>query len=154
MDIKESNRIIGVVTFLIGLIIIISAIPILIGFISYNSHRNIFINFQSYIYFDLVVLAITLFLFSYFIIKPITTFKGKKILTLITMIFGGVLVVFPLIGLGFLLPNFSDCYFEGPFIYFIIIVISFLVLLIPGIILFIHGWYLRKISIHGNKGNI
>ena len=144
MDIKERNIIIGVVTFFIGFITIISIVPLLISFISYNSHRNIFINYQSYFYLDLAVLAITLFLFSYFIIKPIETLKGKKILTLVTMIFGGVLVVFPLIGLGFLLPNFSDCYFEGPFIYFIIVVILFLVLLIPGIILLNHGWYLRK----------
>lgn len=144
MDIKERNITIGVVTFFIGLIIIISVVPLLISYISYHSHRNIFIFSQSYSYFDLIILAITLFLFSYFIIRPIKTLKGKKILTIVTMTFGGVLVVFPLIGLGFLLPNFLDCYLEGPFIYFMIEVIFLLVLLIPGIILFIHGWYLRK----------
>jgi len=41
---------------------------------------NIFINPQIYIYLDLVVLAITLFLNTYFIIKPIKTLCSFKAL--------------------------------------------------------------------------
>jgi hypothetical protein len=144
MDIKERNIIIGVVIFFIGFITIISIVPILIGLIIYSSHFNIliFIDFQIYIYFDLVVLAITLLLYAYFIVRPIKSLKGKKILAIVTMIFGGVLVVIPLIGTGFQLYRFLDSYLMHPQI--IIGQIFLFALLLPGIILFIHGWYMRK----------
>jgi hypothetical protein len=148
MDIKERNGIIGIVTFFIGLIIIISITPYLIFQIlwhnQHSSHQNMFTNPMNYLFFDLGFLAFTLFLYTYFIIIPIKTLKGKKILTIVTMIFGGVLVVIPLIGIGFLLPDFLDYYLDSFFIYFLMGLIPLLVLLIPGIILFIHGWYMRK----------
>ena len=103
-----------------------------------------FTNPLNYLSFDLDVLAITLFLYTYFIIIPIKTLKGKKILTIVTMIFGGVLVVLPLIGICILLPQFFPCYLDGFFFNFLMVLIPHLVLLILGIILFIHGWYMRK----------
>jgi len=148
MDIKERNRIIGVITFFIGLIIIVFLIPIFISFSNFSLSyvlRYLFISYSGYLYLDLLVLAITLFFYSFFMLRTIKTLKGRKNLAIVAMSVGVVLVVFPLIGIGFLLPGFLYFLLDGfMYINFMFALIPLLALLIPGIVLFIHGWYMRK----------
>ena len=147
MDIKERNRIIGVITFFIGLIIIVFLIPIFISFSDFSLSyvlRYLFIGYSGYLYLDLLVLAITLFFYSFFMLRPIKTLKGRKNLAIVAMSVGVVLVVFPLIGIGFLLPGFFYFLLDGFILFFMMALIPLLALLIPGIVLFIHGWYIRK----------
>ena len=147
MDIKERNRIIGVITFFIGLIIIVFLIPIFISFSDFSLSyvlRYLFIGYSGYLYLDLLVLAITLFFYSFFMLRPIKTLKGRKNLAIVAMSVGVVLVVFPLIGIGFLLPGFLYFLLDGFILFFMMALIPLLALLIPGIVLFIHGWYIRK----------
>lgn len=57
------------------------------------------------------------------------------------MIFGVVLVVIPIVGYGML---FSGSLEWIPYFIIIMVVLPFILLLIPGIILFIYGWHWRK----------
>ena len=143
MDEKERNRIMGVVTFFIGLILLIVVLPILTGF---SIISFIFMGSQDCLILDIFVLVIALFLYTYLMIRPIKTLKGKKILAIVAMIFGGVLVVFPLVGIGILFSGSLEWISYGPkFINtMVVVVLPFVLLLMPGIILFIHGWQLRK----------
>lgn len=86
---------------------------------------------------DLFVLLFTLFLYGCFMIKPMNTLSGKKNLATGTLILGGILVVLPIIGMvytSFILFGYS--------FYYILSLIPYLVLLIPGVALFMHGWFL------------
>ncbi len=146
MDKKERNRIMGVVTFFIGFIIIIIELPFLFNFSSYSLLLGLFLGDNNCFFLALFVLAITLFLYAYFMIRPIKSLRGKKNLGIVAMIFGGVLVILPLIGIAIVfLPDSLESYIPFFFLHNILGgVIPYLGLLIPGIILFIHGWYMRK----------
>jgi len=78
-------------------------------------------------------------------LRPVKTLKARKILAVGVMSFGGVLLVFPLIGIGLMLPSLPYILSEGGFIVFWLMGMApLLAILIPGVILVIHGWYLRK----------
>jgi len=145
MNIKKRNKIIGIVAFLIVLIVIIIVIPILIRLSSHYYTLWFDIVARACLSLDEFVLAIALILGIYFIIRRRKSLKGKKNLILIEMIFGSVIVVFPLIGIGFLLHGFLDWYSLGSLLdIWMISGIPLLVAAILGIILLIHGWHQRK----------
>ena len=141
MDIREGNRLNAVISFFIGLIIMIYLIPVFFGYSSYNLS---YVYPYFYLFLGLLFLAIALFLYSYFMIRPVSTLKGRKILVIGAMSFGLVLMVFPLIGIGIILSSLPDVSSISLLYLWFIILIPFIVLLITGIIFFMHGWYLRK----------
>lgn len=147
MDTKARIISIVVISFFIGLIIIAFLIPLFMYsfiFHSYKNFRHLFMSYNFYIFLDLFVLVIILFLYLYYLIRPIKTLNGKKTLTIIEMILGGILVIFPLIGIGVLSSSFLSIYLEGFFLFYLVGLLFYCFLLIPGTILFIHGWHLRK----------
>jgi hypothetical protein len=78
-------------------------------------------------------------------LRPVKTLKARKLLAIGVMSFGGVLLVFPLIGIGIMLPGLPYVLSEGFFIVFWLMgLVPLLVVLIPGVLFFMHGWYLRK----------
>lgn len=135
MEIKERNTIIGFTSFLGGIVIMMFVIPYLIS-------PSLFLSFFGIIIMDLFILANTLFLFGVFLIKPIKTLKGKENLAQGTMIIGGVLIVLPLIGIGYMIFTILPIFMF--FWYYMIEIIPLILLLIPGIALFIHGWFLNQ----------
>jgi len=143
MDTINENRIKGVVSFVIGLaiLLLLSSINLLYP---YRNLIQFLIDIQWYLFLDLFVLAITLFLYAYFIIKPIKTLKGKKKLVIVARIFGGVLVVFPLIGIVIWSSSFMASYLEGFLALHIIGMLFYLLFLIPGIIFFLYARGLRE----------
>jgi len=144
MDIKERNRLIAVTSFFVGFIIIIYLTPQFIVYSRYDLSR-VLINSYFYMFLNLLFLAIALFFYSYFILRPVKTLKGRKYLALGVMSFGGILLVFPLIGFGIMLPSLPYAISEGGFIVFWLMGSApLLAVMIPGVILFMHGWYLRK----------
>ena len=143
MDIRERNRLIAVTSFFIGLIILMYTIPYLIMYSRYNL-SYVFLNSYFYLFLDLLFLAIALFFFSYFMLRPVKTLKVRKTLAKGAMSFGGVLLVFPLIGIGIMLPGLPYILSEGFLPLLLIGLTPLFVVLIPGVLLFMHGWYLRK----------
>ena len=136
MEIKERNAIIGVILFIVGLILIIYLIPMYL--FSFFSPLQIFLSPYGYLCLDIFVLLITLLFYGYFMIKPINTLRGQKNLAIGAMVLGGILVILPVIGIVltlFILIRYSFRY--------MIALIPFLLVLIPGIILYMHGWFLK-----------
>lgn len=147
MDTKARLISIVAISFFIGLISIVYLIPqFMYSFIfhSYKNFRHLFMSYNFYIFLDLFVLVIILFLYLYYLIRPIKTLNGKKSLTIIEMVLGGILVIFPLIGIGVLSSSFLSIYLEGFFLFYLIGLLFYCFFLIPGTILFIHGWHLLK----------
>ena len=141
MDIRERNRLIAVTSFFIGLIILMYIIPYLIV---YSRYYLFFLNPYFYMFLDLFCLAFTLFVYSYFMLRPVKTLKGRKYLTIGVMSFGGVLIVFPMIGICLSFSGLLYILSEGFLPLLLIGLTPLLVVLIPGVLLFMHGWHLRK----------
>ena len=138
MEIKERNTIIGAISLIFGVILILYTLP----WFEYIFKLNALLFSYTYIFLDLFVLAITVFIYAYFLTKPTRTLKGKQILAISAMVFGLVLVILPMIGIGVQIYEITSySYFSY---YMIIYVMPFLVLLIPGVALLLHGWFLRK----------
>ncbi|MFX1389507.1 MAG: hypothetical protein ACFE9Z_05525 [Promethearchaeota archaeon] len=140
MEIRERNVIIGVISFIIGLILIMTLIPSFISFFYFSS--NIFLNPFTYIMFDILTLAVTLFFYAYFIIRPVRTPKGRENLAVAAMSFGVLLIMLPLISIGF--EIFTASYYYGFPFYALVMMIPYLLLIIPGVALLIHGYYMQK----------
>jgi len=141
MEIKKGNTKIGAISIIIGVILIFYTLPWLTSPYGVFS-TNAFLNYYTYIYLDLFVLAITIFIYAYFLIKPTRTLKGKQNLAISAMVFGLVLVILPMIGIGVQIYSMTSYgYFSS---YMIIYVMPLIVMLIPGVALLIHGWFLRK----------
>ena len=144
MDVRERIKLIVVTSFFIGLIVLLFiGLTIIIVY----SHYNLSIvlpNPYFYLYLELLFLAITWFFSFYFNLRPVSTLKGRNNLAIGVMSFGGVLLVFPLIGIGLMLFGLPYIILEGFLIFWLIGLIPLLVGLIPGVPLFMHGWYLRK----------
>lgn len=67
--------------------------------------------------------------------------KGKEYLAKGTLIIGGVLIILPLIGAGYQIFVYLQ-YLSMMFV--LMEIIPFIILLIPGVALFIHGWFLHQ----------
>jgi hypothetical protein len=149
MERRERNTIVGVISIIIGLIFILYLIPtISLLFFSPYSPFNISAFFTSstgYLFMYLFVFVITIFLFGFFLIRPTKTTRGRSNLAIGALVFGGILVVLPVIGMGFSM-FYSAVLLGGYSIYYIALVTQSLVLLIPGVIILIHGSFLRKKS--------
>ncbi|MCJ7649409.1 MAG: hypothetical protein MUP85_12405 [Candidatus Lokiarchaeota archaeon] len=147
MNTINEKRIKGIVSFVIGLVIIFYFIPLssfsLFSYLfMFPNHYliKLFFDLRWYLFLDLLVLAITLFLYTFFIIKPIKTLKGRKNLVIVALIFGVVVVVSPLFGI--VLMSFT--LFEGFLANFILGMFIYLLFLIPGIIYFKYANFLRE----------
>lgn len=99
-------------------------------------------SFFTTIFINLFVLTNTLFLYSVFLIRPIKTLKGKKNLAKGAMIIGGILIILPLIGMLYILFTLFQVFMLS--ILYLTEIIPFILLLIPGVVLFIHRWFLYK----------
>jgi hypothetical protein len=139
MDIEE--RIISIVGISIIIAIILTGYLIPVSIYSYNNAFNLFRLKNGALFWDLFILVIVLFLSMYFIIRPIKTLDKKKNLTIVGMIFGAILVVLPLIIIGMsFFYSFLWMYLDGFLLLFLLGLFFYLLLLIPGVILFGFGW--------------
>ena len=141
MDVKERNRLIAVTSLIIGLVILMYIIPYLIV---QPHYYRFFSDPYFYMFIGLLFLAIALFFYSYFMLRPVKTLKGRKYLAIGVISFGGVLIAFPLIGISFVLFGLLYVLSEGFLPLLLMGLIPLLVVLIPGVLLFMHGWYMRK----------
>jgi len=142
MDIKER-----IVSVLVISFFIVSILIVLINRgIRYNNFLDLFnLGFSGYILLEYFVLINVLCLILYFLLRPIKTLRGKRNLTTAAIIFGGILILFPLIGIGiFTYKDFLEMYLDGFLLFYLAGLFFYCVLLIPGVILFIFGWYWRK----------
>ena len=144
MEIKERNRIIRVISFFTGLFLI--GFTIVVFMIPYNDLVYIFTDPGGYFILDLLFLIFTMFFYVYFKERPVKTLKGKKTFALVAMVFGGILVVLPLIGTSLFLykHSFLEFYLDGLLLLYLIPLVPLLLLIIVGVILLIYGLHLRK----------
>jgi MFS family permease len=146
MDVKKRNRIIGIFVFFLALIIVLTVVPI---FIKLSSHYYTILFYAvglGCLYLNIFVLIVALFIVIYYIIRSRKSLKRKKTLSIIEMIFGCVIIVLSLIGIGFLLHGFLDWVVLGSLPTILItLVIPLLVLAIPGILLLVHARYIRNV---------
>lgn len=141
---KDAEIVIGVISFLIGLLLINYLITQFHLYFPYG--LNAFVDYRGYRYSYFCVLALTFFLIPYFIIRQIRTINGRRKLTVAEMICGGILVVFILFGIGFITYNdFVRLYLDDFLGFNFFEVCLNIVLLLPGVILLIHGWAWRSI---------
>jgi len=77
-------------------------------------------------------------------LRPVKTLKARKTLAIGVMSLGGILLVFPLIGIGLMLSGLLYVLLEGFLVFWLVGLVPLLVALIPGVLLFKHGLYLRK----------
>jgi len=142
MKIKERNAIFAILSFVAGAFLLIITVHILIVTVLYNPSYG-FSRLYGYLFIDLLILAIPLFFYAHFLLKPMKTLRGKKILARGAMIFGGILIFFLIVGIGFEL-NYRFFYgYDFSVIDSLNIALCF-VILMPSIILLIQGWLLRK----------
>ena len=140
----KRNRIITLVILVLGLILIVGVFPILLQNVRYYSFWYSGVGMVC-LALEEFILMVALVLCVYFIIKPRKTLKGKKNLTKIELIFGGIIIYLSLIGIGFLLYGFPIWYTIGSLSYFIMeLLIPLLLCFIPGIVIFIHRYFLQK----------
>ena len=144
MEIKERNTIIGAISLIISVILILYILPVFSNphFFSIDA----LLRLDTYLFLDMIVLAITMLLYAYFLIKPTRTLKGKQNLAISAMVFGLVLVILPIIASGIGIYSYiTSPYFNYSYIsYALMIVMPSVVMLIPGVALLIHGLFLRK----------
>jgi len=144
MDVRERIKLIVVTSFFIGLFVLFFiGLTIIIVYSHYNL-SNILTNPYFYLYLELLFLAIAWFFSFYFKLRPVSTLKGRKTLAIGVMSFGGVLLVFPLIGIGLMVFGLPYILLEGFLIFWLPGLIPLLMALIPGVLFIMHGWYLRK----------
>lgn len=131
---------------LIVLIIVITVVPIFIRLSSPYYTILLYAVGLGSLNLNLFVLVIALAVVIYFFIRSRKSLKRKKTLALIELIFGSVICVLSIVGIGFLLHGFLEWYGLGSLSTIVItLVIPLLVVAIPGVIFLIHRRYLRKI---------
>lgn len=146
MDVKKRNRIIGIVAFFLTLIVVLTVLPIFVRLSSHYYNILFYTVGLGCIDINIFVLFVAFFVVIYFIIRSRKSLKRRKTLAIIEMIFGYVIIVLSLIGIGFLLHGFLEWAVLGSLpIIFITLVIPLLVLAIPGILLLCHARHIRKI---------
>ena len=144
MDVREKIKLIAVTSFFIVLFILFFiGLTIIIVYSGYNL-SYVLPNPYFYLYLELLFLVIAGFFSSYFQLRPVKTLKARKKFAIKVMSFGGIILIFPLIGIGFMLLSLPYILSEGFLILFLFGLIPLLVALIPGVLLVIHGWYKRK----------
>ncbi len=144
MDRREKNTIIGVISIFVGIIFMLYLILMTSLFFSPYYVVNPFTSSLGYLFLYLFVFVITIFLFGFFLIRPTQTTRGRSNLAIGALVFGGILVVLTLIGMGFNM-FYSSVLFGFP-LYYITLMIPSLVMLIPGVVIIVHGAFLRKKS--------
>jgi len=140
MEKREKNLITGVTVAVMGVILILYSMNVII-YMFYNP-IFVFMTSSGYFYLDLFILAIASFIYAYYMVKPALTLKGKNRLAKIALVVGIVSVVFPIIGMC-LEAFYSSAYFGFSF-YIMGFFIPYLIILIPGLALTIHGKFLLK----------
>ena len=140
MEKREKNVITGVIVAMIGVIIILYSSNVII--ILFIAPYFLFMTSQGYFYLNLFIIAIASFVYAYFMIKPSITLKGKKRLAKITLVVGLVLLTFPIIGM-FLEVYYSSAYYGFSF-YILGFLVPYLIVMIPGFALSIHGYFWAK----------
>ena len=140
IGIKAKKVIFIIISMIFGVYILSLAIPTLLMTISFNV-LLIFISSYGYLLLDLIFIAITLFLSAFFLIKPIKTLEGRRKLTRLMIITGVILILLPLITLSF------DIYYTYKYMFSLDLFFNLVLdqlLLMFGVIVFIHGWFSKK----------
>jgi len=138
MESREKNLIIGAITAVMGVILILYSMNIII-YMLYNP-IFVFMTPSGYLYLTLFIIAIASFIYAYYMIKPVKTLKGKRGLAKIALVTGIVLILFPIIGMC-LEAFYSSAYFGFSF-YIMGFFIPYLIVIIPGLALTIHGKFM------------
>jgi len=153
MEIQERNSIIISISFIVGLFLVIYPLRILLIMIFSINPIYSFLHSFGYLTLDLLTLVINLFLYTYFLKKPIKNLRRKKVLAIGTIIIGAILILFPGIAIGF---EIYDIYFYYRIYYYYWIYLELilsLLLLLPGVVIFVYGLTLKK-SLKSEKRNI
>jgi hypothetical protein len=146
MDLNKRNKILGIIFLLAAIIIIIIVVPIFIRLSSPYYTLLLYAFGLGCLNINLFVLVIALVMFIYFFIRSRNSLKRKKTLTLIELIFGGIICALSIVGIGFLLHGFSVWYGLGSLPTIVITsVIPLLVVAFPGVLFLIHRKHLKKI---------
>ncbi|MFX1525620.1 MAG: hypothetical protein ACFFCC_19085 [Promethearchaeota archaeon] len=141
MERKEKNSIIGGISLIIGVIILLCMIPSsIVVFYSVAAFLSAYI----YLWLDGLVLGIFMILYAIFMIRPAKTISRKQNLGLAAMIFGLILIILPIVGIGIQIYSYSILY--GFSYVSIVVSIPFLIITIPGIAVLVHGRFLLKRS--------
>lgn len=134
MNQREKNIITGVTVGVLGVNVILFSLNNLIEM--FQDPLTFFTTSSGYMSLDLFVLAITSFMYAYFMIIPAKTLKGKNWLAKIAFILGIILVIIPIIGI--VLVAYYRFGFNGS------LFVPYFMLLIPGLALVIHGVFMLK----------
>ena len=137
---REKDIITGVSVGLMGVVLLLYTFNIIIYLIFYPLY--FFMSSSGYFYLDLFLLAIVSFLYGYFMVKPVKTLNGRIKLAKIALAVGIVLVILPILGMC-LEAFYSSAYFGFSF-YILGFFVPYLIIIIPGLALAIHGKFLLK----------
>jgi hypothetical protein len=140
MEKREKNVITGVIVAIIGIIMILYSLNVLI--MLFFAPFFFFMTPFGYLYLNIFIIAFTSFAYAYFMINPAKTQKGRNRLAKIVLVVGIVLLIFPVIGM-FLEIYYSSAYFGFSF-YILGFFVPYLIVMIPGFALTIHGYFWRK----------
>ena len=95
MEVKERNAIIASISLIVGFYLAIYPLRMSLIMIFSLDPTYFFLHSFGYLTFDLLPLVIVLFLYAYFLIKPIKKLSSKDSLALGTLNFGVFLILFP-----------------------------------------------------------
>ena len=145
MVLNKRYKIIRIGLLLVVLIIVITVVPI---FIRLSSHYYTILLYTvglGCLNLNLFFLVTALAVVIYFFIRSRKSLKIKKTLAMIELIFGGIICIVSIVGIGFLLHGFLEWYGLGSLPTIIItLVIPLIVIAIPGVLFLIHRRHLRK----------
>ncbi|MHA1916016.1 MAG: hypothetical protein ACW986_17285 [Promethearchaeota archaeon] len=140
MEKREKNVITGVIVAVIGVIMILYSLNVLV--VLFFAPYFLFITPFGYLYLNIFIIAFTSFGYAFFMIRPAKTQKVRNILAKIVLVVGIVLLIFPIIGM-FLETYYSSTYYGFSF-YIVGFFVPYLIVMIPGFALTIHGYFWRK----------
>ena len=147
MEIKERNFIIGVLSAIVGIILIILFAPYV--FVNFIIFLNIylFINTEASLSLSLFVLGIVLILFAYYMIRPPKNFREKKKVYRGSLAFGIILVIVPQIGIilnTIILRIYQLYYLIRDSLTYLTNIAPYLIIVLIGVALIIHSKFLKK----------
>lgn len=147
MEIKERNLIIGVISSIMGIILIILFAPYV--FFNFVIYLNIYLlmDTETSLSLSLFILGIVQVLYGYFMIRPPKNLSEKKKVSRGSLAFGIILVIIPQIGIfiNTLLLRMYELYNLTRFsLTYLTRIAPYLIIVLIGVTLIIHSKFLKK----------
>ena len=147
MDKKILYKIVGIITVFVVLIIVVIFVPISIRFSSPYYYLFWYLT-VGYVctFINILLLVIGLILFIIYFIRSRKSIKRKKTLIWIDRLFGGIINIISIIGIGFLIHGYIEELISLGWIsnIYSTLMIPLFILAILGMVLLIHGSHLYK----------